>query len=532
MRRYLNNLKTLIVIQLIFTTIYSITVAIFPLLNQYLFDYVLQDGISLVIKLLLLFLLLIAINACSQYISRIYEWKVAKKFFEDIKHDLFKHIISLKSNEFAKKKPSEYLSVFNNDVETIEEGYISPIIDIIKSVINLLIFSSAMIFFLDWRIALVLFTASLLTALIPKLFKEKLSVKRREHLLALQFYFGKVVDLLSGKNRIDSVTFAAFKEEHELSLRNSEEKRLQFGKYNTISNMLNAIGIYFIQIVIFALVGYLLVSQEITIGTGIATFGYLSSFLTPIQNILDCTNLIHSTKDTIKKTESYLNNDLLNEFEVGKYPVPVEKLTLNNISYDNGQFALAPINYCFNKGKKYAIIGHSGSGKSTLLKIIDGTIDDSNGHALINNQEISKEQLHQVIFSINQQEHLFQTNFLNNVTLFNSLKDDKRLTNELLEKLSNVTKKKITSYEKVDQLSGGEKQIIGLLRMLAANRDIILMDESFSNIDKENSNLIHDFLFSLKDKMIIEVTHDISEENLSKYDHILAFNNGSFNVVK
>lgn len=532
MKYYLSKLKTLIFIQLIFTTIYSITVALIPLLNQYLFDHVLEEGWPLVFNLLGLFLLLITVNSISQYISRIYEWKVSKKFFIEIKQDLFEHIVSIKNSEFQKQKPSEYLSVFNNNVEAIDEDYISPIIDTIKSIINILIFSSAMVFFLDWRIALTLFITSVLTAMIPRLFKKQLSVKRKKQLLALQTYFGKVVDLLSGKNRINSITFSAFIKVHRDTLMDSENKRYTFGQYNTFANMLNALGMFFIQIVTFGLVGYLLVKQEITIGTGIATFGYVSSFLTPIQNILDCTNLIHSTRDTIKQTNSYLVNELIDKNKTYVSPIKIDSLTVQSISFKCDQFKLLPVNYTFVKGKKYAIIGHSGSGKSTFLRIIDGTLDSGNGKVLVNGQVADKGLLNHIIFSISQYEHLFQADFINNITVFKSHQDGEPLIEELLEKLNTETRTKIMSYVNVDQLSGGEKQILGLLRMLAANSQVIMMDESFSNIDRKNSLLIHDYLVSLKDRIIIEVTHNISEDNLKNYDHILSFNEGKLEIIK
>ena len=54
------------------------------------------------------------------------------------------------------------------------------------------------------------------------------------------------------------------------------------------------------------------------------------------------------------------------------------------------------------------------------------------------------------------------------------------------------------------------------------------MDESYANIDKENANKIKNFLKSLDDKIIIEITHDISEENLSRFDEVLEFAEGKY----
>jgi len=113
-----------------------------------------------------------------------------------------------------------------------------------------------------------------------------------------------------------------------------------------------------------------------------------------------------------------------------------------------------------------------------------------------------------------------------------SFNGNNKLARQLLDKLSITTKEKIMAYEQVEQLSGGEKQIVGLLRMLIANRPIIIIDESFSSIDKQNMQIIKNYIMALKDKIIIEVTHDITQENLDNYDHIISFEEGKSTIIK
>ena len=104
--------------------------------------------------------------------------------------------------------------------------------------------------------------------------------------------------------------------------------------------------------------------------------------------------------------------------------------------------------------------------------------------------------------------------------------DPSNLASKLLDLLGQRTKDTIQNYEHIDNLSGGEKQIIALLRLLVSDRPILLLDESFSSIDIKNTQIIKDYILSLKDKIIIEVTHNISSENLNKYDQIITFNDG------
>lgn len=526
MKRYFSKLILPISIQIGFTILYSITVALFPALNKYLFDHVLKQGMSLVFKLLMGYIVLIILNMGFQYMARLYEWNVSKKFNIMIKNDLFSHISSMKNSEFREKKPAEYLAIFNNNVEAIDEDYINAYIDIIKSAINILIFASALLIFVDARITIVVLALSVATAFVPRIMQSKLSKERKRHLVTLSNYFIKVQDLLSGKKRINVFTYQAFVNEHDSSLVESEEARLNFGKYKTLSDLINALGVFFIEICTFAMVGYLLSRGEITIGTGIAAFGYVTSFLNPIKNILQCVNCINSTKETVEETVMYLDKiETLSPKECSNN-IKVEHLALEGVSYEVENFKLDTFSYKFEKGRKYAVVGHSGSGKSTLMRLIDGSNELSDGKILINGSDINFLNRDEYIFSVDQFEYLFQADYLDNVTIYNSMKDEKNLSGKLLDRLNMVTREKVTSYDKVEQLSGGEKQIISILRMLCADRPVILIDESFSSVDKSNAKLLKKYIMELEDKIIIEVTHNTSKENLESYDDVISFEDG------
>lgn len=524
MKKYFLKIKFQIVIQLLFTVLYSIAVALIPALNKYLFDHIMDGGFRLLLLLVGGYVLLIVSNGIFQYISRYYEWKVSEKFNLTIKRDLFIHIASMNNQKFNQKKVSDYVTVFNNDIEVIGEDYISAYIDLIKSILNMLVFALAVLYFVNLETALVVFSTSIIAVLIPKLMQTRLSNARKNQLTALSKYFGKILDLLSGKKRINSFTIRSFTKEHQSSLDECEKKRLFFGKIKTQSDMLNALGVFFVELCTFSLVGYLLVKKEITIGMGIATFGYVTTFLNPIRNVLDCLNCIHSSQETVDQVLSYLTVEPIHHEE--DFSASVDTLRIENLSCKVGQFELTPLSYTFKNGYTYGIIGHSGSGKSTLLKLLEGSIEGS-GKIYINDLETMS--LDVCMFSLDQFEYLFETSFLNNITVFDSY-DHHSLADQLLSRLHTVTQEKLQDYKKVNQLSGGEKQIVSILRMLVADKSIILLDESFANIDKKNTDLIKDFLYQLEHKIIIEVTHDLSEENILRYDHIIHLDDGELIV--
>lgn len=196
-----------------------------------------------------------------------------------------------------------------------------------KSFINIIVFLSTLLIFVDYRISIVVLFSSLVIISIPRILKSKLSKLREEQVEGLKKYFEKVMDLLSGKFRINKFTIRKFKEEHRKSLELCEDRGFVFGKFKTLSDLINAFGIYIVNINTFIIVAILLSNREISIGGGVAAFGYTRSFLEPIRNILNCKNFINSTKGLVDETIGFLDGKVISEEEL-KESFTVNKLSL------------------------------------------------------------------------------------------------------------------------------------------------------------------------------------------------------------
>ena len=84
----------------------------------------------------------------------------------------------------------------------------------------------------------------------------------------------------------------------------------------------------------------------------------------------------------------------------------------------------------------------------------------------------------------------------------------------------------IKSKGSCQELSGGEKQVLNILRMLLIDTPIFLLDEPFSAVDVDATKILEKAIFSIQDKTMIVVTHKIMEENLKYFDEILMIEKG------
>ncbi|MBM7693082.1 osmoprotectant transport system ATP-binding protein [Peribacillus deserti] len=189
--------------------------------------------------------------------------------------------------------------------------------------------------------------------------------------------------------------------------------------------------------------------------------------------------------------------------------------------YADGFQALTDINLDLEAGKIHVFIGPSGCGKSTTMKLINRLITPSEGKIFIDGEDITgvnPVQLRRKIGYVIQNIGLFpHMTISENVAVVPRLLkwDEDKIQNKVNELLSLVNLPPETYKNRYPgELSGGQQQRVGVIRALAAEPDIILMDEPFSALDPISREQLQDELTNLQEniqKTIIFVTHDMDE---------------------
>ncbi|WP_413376418.1 ABC transporter ATP-binding protein [Paenibacillus taichungensis] len=192
-----------------------------------------------------------------------------------------------------------------------------------------------------------------------------------------------------------------------------------------------------------------------------------------------------------------------------------------NKVYDNGFHALKDLNLEFKKGEITVLIGPSGCGKSTTMKLINALNTPSSGKVMIDGKDISRlnpVELRRNIGYVIQSVGLFpHMNISKNAGVVPRLKKwEKDKTDQKVNELLDMVGLDHTTYATryPSELSGGQQQRVGVVRALAAEPDIILMDEPFSALDPISREQLQDELIRLQQdlhKTIIFVTHDMDE---------------------
>lgn len=186
-----------------------------------------------------------------------------------------------------------------------------------------------------------------------------------------------------------------------------------------------------------------------------------------------------------------------------------------------GYASLDHINLKIEEGELVTVLGTSGCGKTTLIKMINRIYEPTSGEILLSGKNVADLdpiKLRQGIGYVIQQIGLFphMTIYNNIATVPKILKwDKKRIEKRVIELLEMVNLDPDEFKNRYpSQLSGGQQQRIGLIRAMAADPAVMLLDEPFGAIDAINRDKLQNELIKIHEqskKTFIFVTHDINE---------------------
>ncbi|MGL5379293.1 ABC transporter ATP-binding protein [Clostridium sp.] len=194
--------------------------------------------------------------------------------------------------------------------------------------------------------------------------------------------------------------------------------------------------------------------------------------------------------------------------------IEVSNIKLTYHSLKGETEAISDLNFSIKEGEFISIIGPSGCGKSTLLNIISGLLEPTGGKVTYNYNMV-KNRLDKMGYMF-QRDYLFEwLNVWDNIVL--GLKIKKKLNSENIknaESLLNEYDLSKFKLHKPSELSGGMKQRVALIRTLALNPEVLLLDEPFSALDYQTRLKFCDEVTAIikrEGKTAIMVTHDLGE---------------------
>ena len=457
------------------------------------------------------------------------------KGISQYKEFIFEKITKKNISAFVGENSSKYISSLTNDIQIIEKGYLFNIFDIVANII-LFIGALVMMFIYSPLLTAIALGLTILPIICTVIIGGRMAKAEKVVSDQNENYTGAIKDTLSGFSVIKAfkVEFEMIKnfKENIKRLANSQSKKY---KMQILMEMSGTLASLLVQLGIFLIGAFLAINgYGVTAGTTIIFVQLLNFVLNPIQNVPKALAERKAARTLIEKIRDELDQNVREEKKSNLNKL-VDGINIKDLSfgYSSDKEILHNINFKFELGKKYAIVGTSGSGKSTLLNLLMASNDNYFGSISYDGNEIkdiNSDNLYEIESIIQQNVFIFNESIKNNITMFQdfSLDDiNKAIDMSGLRELVNEKGLDYICGENGSGLSGGEKQRISIARCLLRKTQVLLVDEATAALDKETAYQVSNSILNLDDVTSIVVTHSLEEGLLKQYDEIITLKNGA-----
>lgn len=488
----------------------AITSMITPLMIQYANN----KDITLSYKFMALIFLSMLISFLLQIIMIIFRENFAAHFNISYLFTLINKLINIKFDSFASKEPTYLINRILTTVDTLYLFLISTLPGLIKSLF-IIIVSLCIIFMISWKIFIVLLLLLPLNFFGFKYINKQLSLKME---LMQKSSATANKDLVTSLSNIDMIKSQSHSNFIEVLLKPEIEKM-----YTTLAGtnkyaQLTSSTITFINQIVqngtYIWASMLIINHEMAIENLIILSILIPMYYNSLSD-LSKTNIDYKSLQISRKfVEENLDSSIEKD---GLYPIK----NITSIDFNNPSFQLSNRTFMYKfrkilqKGDIVYLQGDSGSGKTSLLRILL-KFRESSGIKIndIPLKDITNQSIREKTTYVSQNSFVLSTSLEKNIGLGKPLTQNQKKVIENSKILDPILKEKnwnTVLYENGANLSGGEKQRIAICRLFIQQPDLIILDESISNIDSRSAKDIMSFIvYQMTNSIIIFTAHDTS----------------------
>ena len=438
----------------------------------------------------------------------------------DLRDAMYRRLVQLPISYFQKNNKGDILTKFTSDLSEIEYSIINTLETSIQSPLNIILFLVAMLTMSAkltlFVFAMIFFMALFIGRIGKSLKKESIEGKevtgRLTSILDESIYGIKIIQSFFVQNWI----YAKFSRENKNYF---ETYNRMYRKRDLSSPLTEFLAITVVCIVLWFGGQIVLNNEGLTASNFIAFMVVFSQLIPPAKSFSSAFYEIKKGMASYERIQTILKAETVdlrtNKNSIASFSESIELKDASYLYESSEHFALKNINFKFEKGKKYALVGQSGAGKSTLLDLILGFSQPSKGTIYIDGNSIGEFSLesYRALFGIVPQESILFNDTVENNLSFGLADRDKSnralIIGNALEFAHKISQ--LTIGERGGKLSGGEKQRLTISRVAYRNPEIVLMDEATSALDSQNESEVQMALDELlKNKTSIIIAHRLS----------------------
>ena len=511
-----------------------------------------------------LILILVGVDILSLILTTIYSIAMAtitQGTLYQMRKKMFVKMQTLPLKYFDTEGHGDIMSYYTNDVDALRQMISQSLPNVLSSLVVVVTVFAIMLYFSFWMTLTVLLgviAMYLVTKYVGKhsrkyFIEQQKSLGKTEGYLEEMIYGQKVVKVFNYEDE-------SMKKFNEVNDKLFDDSQKANSYANILGPILNNIGN--ILYVVVAIVGGLLIYFNVYNLS-------LSGMAISISVVVPFLNMTKQFSGNINQVSMQLNSIIMGlagvervfalidqepEVDEGKVSISNEKdkyefvkengektevlgnIDIKNIvfGYNNEKTVLKNISITAKQGEKIALVGATGSGKTTIANLINRFYDVNSGEILfdgINVNSIKKSDLRKNVGVVLQETNLFTGTVLENLRYghLDATREEcieackKTGAHEFIEKLPEQYDTVLRSGG--ENLSQGQRQLLGISRALLENKPVLILDEATSSIDTKTENVVQKAMYVLMEgRTVFIIAHRLS--TISNSDRIIVLDNG------
>lgn len=430
----------------------------------------------------------------------------------------FAQLIKAKMNYFAENNTTEIINRLSTDINHISSLFDNGMMHILSYVLKIICGITGLVI-VNWKLAILVLTAVPIKYLMIRFFSEKKEGGIRQWIEENSKFSAWFDDNISGIREIK--LWNQYKNKQE-TLKQRQRNILDLEKKNALIDEYNLAGDSLLQGIVLSILygagGYFVCRDNLSIGSLTAFITYSNYVINPISLVMNVKLIFAEINPSFERLKDFLSFET-EYFSKDGYSIHEfrDSIFFKDVSFSYDEKVLMKnISFEIHKGEKIAITGENGSGKSTLIGLLLRFLCPDEGNIFIDGRKANEYQLkdYRELFGVVSQEtYLFRDTLKNNIKMNRKIDDEK--LRQMCEKMEiqDLVDKLPNGYDSVldkngENLSGGERQKIALIRAIIKDSPIIIMDEATANIDKKYSEFFYRRIISeFPEKTFVIITH-------------------------
>ncbi len=512
-----------------------------------------QGNVSPLLTLLVFFVAATAVTAIFSWVNVAYTVRVSLGVVVYLRKRVFRHAQSLSVSFHERYTSGKVISRLTSDIDTVRSFLDSGISQLAITLLSMVI-SAVAIFFLDWRIGLLMLVMGVPIYFLTRWFQRTAAPVFRTMRTESAHLTSRFVETFTGIRAVKA--FGAEAQMRSEYAQASERYRLAvmdsikiFGIYSPVLMLLGNVFIAGALV----LGGYAVLGGTMQIGTLLALVIYANRVFEPVMQLSEFYNMFQSAMSALEKLSSFLGE----EPEVAEPEHPHERavesatgtaagtsgtvhgalveLDSAVFGYTSDRHALKETSLRIEPGTTVALVGATGAGKSTIAKLVARFYDVSAGQVRIDGvdvRQLADAQLRREVLMLTQEVFLFSASILENIRMGNPQASDEQVkvaakavgADAFIERLregyeSQLGRGGIT-------LSAGQRQLVSFARVFLANPRVLILDEATASLDIPSERAVQAALRTvLAGRTALVIAHRLS--TVLGADRVLVIHEGS-----